>query len=93
MKGCYRVECQTNKKMKSFVMHLIDSHLSFSFTSIFDGQLQDFGSIQQNVSDMPVAASRQAQDLLGSHRCNDIIIELHPLVAFVTNPSNIMARR
>ena len=48
-----------NTKENSKVMlelNLIDSHLSFS-GSFFDGFIENFGAVQKNVGNMPIATT------------------------------------
>lgn len=83
---------QSNAKYKSVnrVMRLVDCHLSFSFGCFGDGLFEDSRPIQENVCDVPVTASRQSEDLIGRDRSDDVIVELHPVVSFVTHPTYIM---
>lgn len=80
------------KEKVTIAFDLIDSHLSFS-RSFFDGLFENFWAIQQHVGDVPVTASGKAQNLLRRHWGHDVVIELHPLVAFVTNPADVMSGR
>lgn len=42
---------------------------------------------------MPVTAAGQPQHVIGVHRRDDVVIELHPFVVFLAHPADVMAGR
>lgn len=88
----YNFNAKNTKRKVTIAFDLIDSHLSFS-RGVLDGFFENFGAVQQNVRDVPVTATGKTQDILRSHWRHDIVVKLHPLIAFVTHPTDVMTGR